>query len=649
VFVPKGNGTYSIRPSYSSDLALTIKGGGRDLGTPLVLAVDKGLDWQLWSIVRNSNGKFSILSKYASVMGVDDFCGAKNAGAKLDIWAWSDNDEHLQWSIVNMNSDVTTDVPKGRMTQGAFNQSRIFPGTTRAYWVYVPAQYDGSKPACVYVQQDGYRGFEASVFDDLIKSGDMPVTVGIFVTSGNLPAPSGMDTPERPNRSFEYDSLGDNYVRFLTEELLPYITRRERLNLSTDGNDRCIGGASSGGICAFNAAWERPGAFRRVFANSGSFADFRGGNEFPTLIRKYEGKPIRAYLTTGTNDMENCAGDWTLLDMEVDKSLTFSGYDHEFHKIEGGHCAGWGPAQLADAMRFLWKGWPEPVKAGAGAPRSQDILIPGEQWQLLPGGYKNAINGGCNSKGEVFFTDISGNCVYRIGLDGRVATFIPDSGHASGLSFGPHDELFTVSDTTGTIMRYDASGKGIVYAQGIRGRNVVAKPEGGLYVTGTDSPEKPEAVWLVDQSRKTLVDSAPGTPTGLAITPDRWLLDVADGRSKWIYSYKINSDGTLINRERFFRLYVPDSSDDAGAGALCYDKEGHLFAATCLGIQVCANDGPVQVIIPVPGGRVTGMCLGGPEMNTLFAFCGDKIYSRKVKSHALGAFTPWTKMTPSKL
>ena len=86
--------------------------------------------------------------------------------------------------------------------------------------------------------------------------------------------------------------------------LLPFVAKQFDLKLSTSGNDRCIAGGSSGGIAAFNAAWERPDAFSRVYANSGSFVAFRGGHEFPTLVRKFEAKPIRAYLTTGMRDME---------------------------------------------------------------------------------------------------------------------------------------------------------------------------------------------------------------------------------------------------------------------------------------------------------------------------------------------------------
>ena len=160
--------------------------------------------------------------------------------------------------------------PRGTITAHEFDQSKIFPGTTRKYWVYVPQQYNPAKPACVYVGQDGLNPKFTDAFDRLISSHQMPVTVGIFIAPGSLPAPTANAAP-RVNRSFEYNSLGDDYARFLLEELLPTIVREQKLNLSTDGNDRAIGGCSSGASAAFTAAWERPDAFRRVFGVSGAY------------------------------------------------------------------------------------------------------------------------------------------------------------------------------------------------------------------------------------------------------------------------------------------------------------------------------------------------------------------------------------------
>ena len=447
----------------------------------------------------------------------------------------------------------------------------------------------------------------------------------------------------RRNRCFEYDGVGDNYVRFLTEELLPFVAKTLDLNLSTNGNDRCIAGGSSGGIAAFNAAWERPEAFARVYANSGSFVAFRGGHEFPTLIRKFEAKPIRAYLTTGTHDMENCAGDWYLLDQEMDKALKFSGYDYFFRAIEGPHVAGWNE-YFPEAMRFIWKGWPEPVRPGPSAPRVRDVITPDGKWELAARGFRDARGPACNAKGEVFFVDVPNNVIHRIGLDGKVDIFLTDAGQANGLSIGPKGELYTASERTGEITCYN-EGKASVCAKDLPARYLLAMPDGGLYVTTAGAnPNEASDVWWVKDGKKTRVDTGIKFATGLACRPDQWLLSVADGRSKWVYSYQVNTNGTLTNKERFFWLHVPDWEDDVGAESVCYARENKMLVATRWGVQVCADDGPTQVILPMPDrGRVMGVCLGGPDLNTLFAFCGDKVWKRTVKLHGIGAFSPWTK------
>ncbi|MCF7864135.1 MAG: RICIN domain-containing protein, partial [Kiritimatiellales bacterium] len=335
VIVPESQGSYSIKPSYSTDLVLAAAKGGKGNGTQIVLETDRQEPWQRWAIKQHENGTVALLPVHAPAMGLDDLGGRKAPGSKQDLWAYRPTDQHLQWLIKPINGAPTPvpsinpqqeskimqpgdvpqlklphDSPQGVIKELTFDNSRIFPGTRRSVWVFIPSQYDGSKPACVYVKTDGYREAlnEKPMLEGLIAGGYMPVTIGVFVSPGALPAPMA-DTLPRLNRGLEYDGLGDNNARFYLEEILPFVEQELDLKLSDSGNDRCIAGGSSGGITAFNAAWERPDAFSRVYAVSGSFVAFRGGHEFPALVRKTEAKPIRAYLTTGTHDMENCAGD----------------------------------------------------------------------------------------------------------------------------------------------------------------------------------------------------------------------------------------------------------------------------------------------------------------------------------------------------
>jgi enterochelin esterase-like enzyme/sugar lactone lactonase YvrE len=645
-FIARGNNAYVIRPSYSPNLVLAPRAAGTNNGTDLVLQTETDKPTQIWTIRANENGSFSFMPQYAPTKALDDLQGSQVAGARQDIWDFDPHDPHVQWTLKPLDGAtmptlaIPPHIPAGTIKEFTFNTSTIFPGTQRNGVVFIPAQYDASKPACVYVEQDGYNPEYRTMLEQLIAAKDMPVTVGVFVWPGDVHAPAG-STGVRRNRSFEYDGVSDNYVRFLTEEILPYVAKTFNLNLSTSGNDRCIAGASSGGISAFNAAWLRPDQFSRVYACSGSFTAFRGGNEFPTLVRKTEAKPIRVYLTTATQDMENCAGDWYLIDQEMDKALRFSGYDYSYHVVEGGHTAGW-IEHFPDAMRFIWKDWPAAIPEGTSAPRVRDVLIDGEKWSVAADGCQDPRSPACNSKGEIFFVDPPVNKLYRIGLDGKASVFLDDAAHADGLSIGPKDELYTVSRTTGNLLSYDASNQGHVVTSGLPGQYVLARPDGGLYVTTTGTkPGQDSQVWFVKDGKKTQVDSGLKSATGLAYRPDQWLLSVADGGSKWVYSYQIANDGSLASKERFFCLQVPDWEDDAGAESVCYAQEGQMLVGTRSGVQICADDGPTQVILPLPDrSRVVGVALGGPDLHTLYALAGGKIWKRVVKIHAGGAFSP---------
>jgi enterochelin esterase-like enzyme len=231
----------------------------------------------------------------------------------------------------------------------------------------------------------------------------MPVTVGVFVTPGNAAG--------RNNRSFEYDAMTDDYVRFLSDELLPYVAKRHKLNLSSDGNDRAIAGISSGGICAFTAAWERPDAFRRVFSNVGSFGAHRGGYVYPILVRKVEPKPIRVFLQDGSNDLKFTYGDWWLANQEMEQALTFAGYEVAHSWDKGGHEATYATKIFPEVMRWLWKDWPKPITAGAGSPNLQQIALPGELWKPVAGRYQDTTSPTANAKGEVFFYTDGGSSV----------------------------------------------------------------------------------------------------------------------------------------------------------------------------------------------------------------------------------------------
>jgi sugar lactone lactonase YvrE/enterochelin esterase-like enzyme len=536
------------------------------------------------------------------------------------------------------------DVPKGEVTKYTFDHSKIYPGTVRDYWVYVPKQYDPEKPACVFVCQDGVQYNAPAVFDELIAKKEMPVTIGVFVMHGRVKALSDKAL-DRFNRSYEYDGLGDDYARFLLEELLPEVETRKAsdgraIRLSKDGNDRCIAGASSGAVCAFTAAWQRPDAFRRVFSSIGTYVGLRGGNVYPTLIRKFEPKPIRIFLQDGSNDLNIYGGDWWMANQEMERALRFAGYEVNHVWGEGGHDGKHATQVFPDAMRWLWKDWPAPVKAGAGSQQLRDILLPGEGWKLVADGYAFTEGPAVNAKGEVFFNDVPASKTYKIGLDGKVSLFLSDTKKGDGQAFGPDGRLYAVAGGGEQILAYDAEGKPTVVAEGFRGNDIVVRHDGGMYVThpGWDGVQ-PSKVWYVSpKGEKKVVDTGLKFSNGITLSPDQSLLYVSDSRTHWVYSYQVQPDGSLAHKQRYYHLHVPDVADDSGADGMRVDRDGRLYVATRMGIQVCDQAGRVNCIIPTPNGKIANLCFGGENFDTLYAACGDRVFSRKVKVKGANAF-----------
>lgn len=276
-------------------------------------------------------------------------------------------------------------VPKGRLEGPFLFHSRIIENTVRKYWIFVPAQYVPEQAANVLVFQDGQRAINPNgavrapvVLENLIARRAIPVTIGIFITPGHR----GTEYPDRigngnpDNRAAEYDALGDRYARFLIEELLPEVGKKYQL--SADPERRAIGGFSSGAVCAFTVAWERPDGFRNVISCIGSYVSIGyrpahdgaamvpGGDLYPTLIRKNPVKPLTVFLQDGSNDLDNSHGNWFLANQQILASLNFANAnaarrtpDGPRYRVahvwtDGVHSDDHGGALLPDILRWIW-------------------------------------------------------------------------------------------------------------------------------------------------------------------------------------------------------------------------------------------------------------------------------------------------------
>jgi len=539
-------------------------------------------------------------------------------------------------------------VPRGKVEQRTWT-SKIFPGTVRDWWIYVPAQYKPEKPAAVMIFQDG-GGFVKEdgatripvVFDNLIARGDMPVTIGIFINPGVLPARSH-DQQSRFNRSFEYDAVSDRYARFLIEEILPEVGKQ--YNLSKNPNDYALSGSSSGGIAAFAAAWYRPDAFRRVLSFVGSFTDLRGADIFPALIRKTEPKPLRVFLQDGEHDQDIYGGSWYLANQSMFSALQYAGYDSKFVVGTEGHNMKQGSAIMPDALRWLWRDYSKPIeKSKKKIDRHvNEFLDPESEWELVGQGYKFTEGPAVDKQGNVYFTDVRDNKLYKIGADGKPAVFKEDVGGISGLMFGDDGTLYACQNGRKRIVAYSPDGTEKILAEGINSNDLAVTKNGNIYFS--DPPDK--QVWLIDsKGNRRVVYDGKGIdfPNGVRLSPDQSLLLVADTRGKWVWSFQIQADGSLANEQAFYHLETPDDSSMSGADGMTLDTDGFLYVATKLGIQICDPPGRVMGIINKPWlGGLSNVVLGGADMQMMYVTAGDKVYRRHIRHKgAVG----WTMVKP---
>lgn len=538
---------------------------------------------------------------------------------------------------VPSEAEVQPGVPQGKI-EGPFKlASEIYPGTEREYWIYVPAQYDAQKPSCCMIVQDGLNRAKdwrlPQVLDNLIHNKQVPPMVGIFVNPGIVPA-HGEKTQPRFNRSFEYDSLGDRYARFLIGELLPEVSKS--YNLSSDPNDRALAGASSGAICAFNAAWERPDAFGRVLSTIGTYVGLRGANQFPMLIRKTEPKPLRVFLQDGKADLNIYAGDWFIANQDMLSALQFAGYEVNYAWGEGGHNGKHAAAIMPDALRWLWKDHPQPIRTGSPpvSERRVDILMPNAGWEQVSSGHEQAEAPTVNSKGEVFFCDSRAGRIYRVGNDNKTRIFAEQTGRISSMGFGKDGKLYACSERR-QILRFDDSGKSEPFLDETACQAIATLPSGFYYSEAASST----LLWCDYAGQKRQVDQLPFPVTGIAPTADHAFLNVAGGQSQFTLHMRIGANRDLDSRQPYGYLHLPDGELSSGVAGIVMDSEGRCYVATSLGVQVLDQLGRVNLILNRPAGnKLTGVTFGGVAMDSIYVTCGESVFRRTLKTKGLSSF-----------
>ncbi len=558
-------------------------------------------------------------------------------------------------------------VPSGTVTQHVLPAGVFYPGTPHHYAVYVPAQYDAKTATAFMVFLDGssYLGDRIRtpvVLDNLIAKGELPPMIAIFVDPGVLPAISD-EKQSRFERVFEYDSLSDRYSRFLLMELIPAVAKEYKL--STNSDDRGIAGTSTGAVGAFMTAWNRPDQFHRVLSFIGTYVAMKGADTLPALIRKTEPKPIRIFLQDGTGDhivpAESYgtfyAGSWPINNRVMYEALEYSGYDAKLEMGTEGHNMLQGAAILPDALRWLWRGYREPIavheppqmKEAGWDPRAKvySIVWAEKPWEQVGGDYGEVVSPTGDEDGNVFFADAKADRIYKVDAEGKVSVFKEGAGGVTVLRAG----VPVISHALGKAQQVP-TGDAIYAYQSQRRQIVSYSPTGAETVVAREVDVSDMAVtadsriYFVDPVHKT-IGYADGSgqvqvvyrgaeeiaaPTGIALSGDQAMLVVSDAEGRFSWSFQIAKTGRLENGEPFYRLEMPEAGWRSGARSVVEDSIGQVYFATPLGVQMCEANGRMAAVLNPPApGEISSVVFAGKKRDWIYVAEGGRLFRRPVK------------------
>jgi gluconolactonase len=546
-------------------------------------------------------------------------------------------------------------VPKGTVTKFVLKPGKFYPGTPHNCAVYVPAQYDASKPTPFMIFLDGSGALGDGVgvpvvFDNLIAKHELPPMIGIFIDPGILPVNSD-EVQNRYNRIFEYDSLSGRFAEFLLNELIPEVAKS--YNLSKNPDDHGIEGVSTGAVGAFMTAWNRPDQFHRVLSFIGTYVAMKGADSMPALVRKTEPKPIRVFMQDGTNDHivagepfgTSFSGSWPMANYVMHEALEYSGYDVKLVMGSEGHNMKQGGAIMPDALRWLWRGYPEPIVVHEPEAMTQPgwdprgkvyaTVFADKPWQKLEGSYTLALTPTADQDDNVYFADPGENRIFKVTPDGNVAVFKEHAGSAIALCFGSDGRLYASEPLQNRIVSYGAGGDEKVVVQGVEAHHLAITRKGAIYFTD----EKSKSVGMVDAAGHARVVYDGGEilePSGIALSPDQAMVIVTDAQSRFAWSFQIGADGMLENGEPFYRLEMPEMGSKSEAKGVAMDAGGAAYFATPGRIQVCEASGRVIEILNAPEAgpdaeELTAVAFAGTGSTWLYAVEAGKLYRRQVK------------------
>ncbi|MCA9145248.1 MAG: SMP-30/gluconolactonase/LRE family protein [Planctomycetaceae bacterium] len=265
-----------------------------------------------------------------------------------------------------------------------------------------------------------------------------------------------------------------------------------------------------------------------------------------------------------------------------------------------------------------------------------DVLIEGEAWELVGEGFKFTEGPAVDAVGNVFFTDVPSDKIYKVGLDGAVTTFVDESHRTSGMIFGPNGKLYGCRRGLKQIVTYDERGNATVIAENVDGNDLVVNREGGVYFTEPSTQQ----IWYISPStEKRVVDHGIEKLNGIILWPDQRTLVVADTAGENLWAFRIEDDGSLRYKQPYYTMRLTRGQEGSGADGLTVDTMGRLYVATHAGLQFFDTQGRISGVIANPNDkRISNVTFGGEKLDTLFITCGNRVFRRKTQATGIRFF-----------
>jgi len=180
-------------------------------------------------------------------------------------------------------------------------------------------------------------------------------------------------------------------------------------------------------------------------------------------------------------------------------------------------------------------------------------------------------------------------------------------------------------------------------ADGIVGHSILAANDGTLYVSEPgEHTDMPSRIWRIKKNgAKVLLDEGLLAASGIAFSPGGELFLAAEASTKWVYSYVVQPDGSLADKQPYYWLHMTDIPNNSGAEEHGRRCAWQPYVATRMGVQVCDQNGRVRAILPLPthADRRGAFVLEGNIFDVLYVTDGRQVFKRPLK---VPGHEPWT-------